>query len=170
MIGRSGQDGDRAIDLLGEHDADQGVGPGLDAEGQGLAGLFHKVGIKPVGAADDEDQATHPIIAQFADFRRQGAGGMGGPPLVAGNHISIGQLGAQHFGLGGFAGLFAFHFKNFHRTKPQDPATGGRAFGVVGGEAGFSAGAQSADGEKGNPQPAPSMRWRESTAQIFSML
>jgi len=91
MIGAAGQDGDRAIDLLGQHRPHQGVGPGLNPKGQTLAGDGQDRSVQAVGPADDQGQATHAVVAQLGDAPGEGAGGQGLAMFIAGDQMGAGQ-------------------------------------------------------------------------------
>ncbi len=144
--------------------------PGLDAEGEGLAGVLQNRSIEPVRPADHQHQVAHPVITQPGDPLGKGARGKRLAVFVTGDEMSLVDLRAQNFGLGGLAGLFRLDLDDGDGTQPQGSARCGRPLGIVTRELGLRASAQPADGEQGYLQFASAARWRESTAQIFSML
>ncbi len=93
MIGRSGQDGHGAIQLLGQHGPRQGVGPGLGAEGEGRGGGGADALVQPVGAADGEDQPPLAAVPEGGDVIGEGAAGEGLAALVAGDQAGTGRCG-----------------------------------------------------------------------------
>ena len=119
MVGASGQDRHGPVDLLGQHGADQGVGPGLHAECQGLVGAGQDLGRQAVGAADPQHQPAHPVVAQARDSGGEGAGGMRLAVLVATDDVGVFQMVEQQLALGGLAGLFAFEFDDLDGPQAQ---------------------------------------------------
>lgn len=85
MVGRAGQDGHRAIDLLGEHGAGQGVRPGLRPEGEQLVSAGAKGWVVAVGGPDQEDQLALAAVPKFGDVFGERTRGPGLAPLVAGD-------------------------------------------------------------------------------------
>lgn len=63
MIGVTGENRERPIDLLGRHDAHQLVRPGHGTEREDEIGFGAEVGIESVGTADDETDLRHALIA-----------------------------------------------------------------------------------------------------------
>ena len=145
------------------------MGPGLDAEGQGLTRLSKNGRVEAIRAADHQDQLAHAIVAQLADLGGKRPGRQGRAVFVAADQIGVADLGAQNLGLGSLAGLPGFNLDDVDRTEPERPPCRGGAGGVVLRQVGFGAAAQAADGEDRDLQFAPA-RCGLSTAQIFSML
>jgi hypothetical protein len=145
------------------------VGPGLHAEGQGLVGAGEDVGRQAVGAADDQHQPAHAVVAQARDAGGEGAGGMRLAVLVAGDDVGVLQMVEQQLAFGGLAGLPAFEFDDLDGAQAQGAAGGGGALGIVAGELGFSRAAEPADNQECEFQFATD-RAGGSTDQIFSML
>ena len=170
MIRRSGKDGDGAVDLFGQHGAGERVGPGLHAEGDGLAGFGNQRRVEAVGPPDDEGEVPNTVIAQAGDFFSESPRGQGLAAFVAGDEAGLAGLGAQGLGLRALAGFSGFNLDDGNRAKAQRAAADGGPFGIIAGKGGFSAAAQAADGDQANLQETPAARWRESTAQIFSIL
>ena len=54
MVGVPAQDRGRAVELFGQHDADELVGPGEGGEAQRQAGGGDEAGVEAVGATDHE--------------------------------------------------------------------------------------------------------------------
>jgi hypothetical protein len=169
MVRAAGQDGHRPVDLLGEHGADQGVRPGLHAEGEGLVGAGQDVGREAVGAADCQHDLAHAIVAQAGEAGGEGAGGMRLAVLVATDDVSVFQVLQQELALGGLAGLAAFQLDNLDRAETERTPGGGGALGIVPRQFGLGRAAQAADDEEGELQFATD-RAGGSTDQIFSML
>jgi len=169
MVGAAGEDRDGAVDLFGEHDADQGMGPGLDAEGEGLVGSGEDVGGEAVGAADHQDELAHAVVAQAGDAGGEGARGVRLAVLVATDDVSVLEVVQQELALGGLTRLSAFQLEDLDRAEPERAARGGGALGVVAREVGLGRAAETADDEEGELQLATE-RAGGSTDQIFSML
>ena len=170
MVRAAGQDGHRAVDLLGQHHAGQGVRPGLGAEGQGLVGPGQHFGRQAVGAADHEHQPPDPVVAQLAEAGGEGARGVSLAVLVAGDDVGVVQVLRQQFALGALAGLSALEFDDFDGPQAQGAAGGRRPLGVVADEAGLGRAAQPRYSQQGDLQLAARCREGASTDQIFSML
>jgi hypothetical protein len=169
MVGRPRQDRNRAVDLLGQHHAHQGVGPGLDAEGQGLVGAGQHLGRQAVRATDHQDQAAHAVVAQAGDAGGEGARGVGLAVLVAGDDVGVFQMLEQQPALGGLAGLPAFQLDDLDGPEAERAAGCGGALDVVAGKLGLRRTAELADDEEGELQFAADLAGG-STDQIFSML
>lgn len=73
MIGASGEDRRRAVELLGEHDPGQHVRPDHRAEGNGPVGLSPQIGIYPVSPTDHQEEVATARIP----LMRDGAGEVG---------------------------------------------------------------------------------------------
>ena len=67
MIRVPGQNRQRAINLLGGHDAHELVRPGHGAEGDDAVGASPKVRVEPVRPADYEESRRHAGIAVAAE-------------------------------------------------------------------------------------------------------
>ena len=169
MVGRSRQDGHGAVDLFGQHHADEGVGPGLDAEGEGLVGSGEHLGGQAVGAADHQHELPDAVVAKARDPGGEGARRMRLAVLVASDDVCVLQVLQEEFALGGLAGLSAFQLDDLDRPEPERASRGGGALGIVAGELGLGRAAQTADDEEGELQFATE-RAGGSTDQIFSML
>lgn len=89
--------------------------------------------------------------------------------LVAGNDMSILEMGQEDFGLGGLAGLARLDLGDLDRAEAQRPAGSGGALGVVGGQGSGGVPPQPPDRQQGDLQLA-ALIWLLSTDQIFSML
>jgi len=72
MVGAPRQDGDGAIDLLGQHGPDQGMGPGLRPKRHASLGLRHQGRIEAIGPADHQDKPPSSVIPQPGDFLGEG--------------------------------------------------------------------------------------------------
>jgi hypothetical protein len=169
MIGAAGQDGDGAVDLLGQHHPRQSVGPGLRAEGQGLVSGLEEVGIETVGAADDQHQSPDTVIAQGGDPAGEGAAGPDLAMLIAGDDMGVLQMGGQDLGLGGLARFAGLYLDHLDGTQAQGATGSGGALDIVGGQDGLRGPSQPSDSQQRYLQLAALM-WLESTDQIFSML
>ncbi len=168
VVGPAGENGGGAIDLLGEHDPRQGVRPGRRTEGQALGGGGQDLFIEPIGAADGEGEVVGSLVAQPGEKPRKSARGDGAAAFIAGDEADATRAGEDGFAFRRLAGLAGRQFDNLHRAETAGPSGSGRAGGVVAGERGFGGGAQPADTEETELQTVA--RWREVTAQIFSML
>jgi hypothetical protein len=122
MIGRSRQDRHGAVDLLGEHGAGQGVGPGLDAEGQGLVGPGEDFRRKAVGPADHEHDPPCAAVAQARDAVGERARGVRLAVLVAGDDVAVLELFEDELALGGLAGFPALQLDDLDRTETERTA------------------------------------------------
>jgi len=85
VIRAAAEDGDGAIDLLGQHGAGQSVRPGLRTEGQHFMCAITDRGIVAIGRADQEHQLALAAVPQLADMLGEGAAGPGLAALVAGD-------------------------------------------------------------------------------------
>ena len=63
MIGMTRENGCRAIELLGKHDANELMWPGRRAEGKHKVGLFAQGGLVPVRPADGDHKAAPAGVA-----------------------------------------------------------------------------------------------------------
>ncbi len=169
VVGAALQDGDGAIDLFGQHQPGERMGPGLGAERQGLVGASQKRRRQAVGAADDDHQLARPVVAQLGDAGGEGARGVGRAVFVAGDHVCAMQMLEQKVALGGLAWLAAFQLHHFDRSQPQGAAGGRRALGVITHQSRFGRATQAPDGEEDDLQLAAALAGG-STDQIFSML
>jgi len=117
MIGRAGENGHGAIDLLRQHGPHEGVGPGLHAERQLFPRGVQDAGREPVRSADDQHKPPLAPVAQLGDAVGKGAGGVGRPVLVAGDKVgALGQGGEDRVRLGVLAGLLRFDFQDVDRS------------------------------------------------------
>lgn len=135
MIGTSGQNGRGAVDLFGQHGADQGVRPGLWAECEtSLRSVQHRL-IQPIGAADGEDQTPNTVIAQAPEERREIPRASGFAMLVAGEQMAAVQPVEQGLAFGGFSRLSGLNLDHVHRPQTQRSTRKARPFGPVHGQA-----------------------------------
>jgi len=169
MIRAAGQDGDGAIDLLGQHHPRQGVGPGLGTKGEGLVHGLQEIGVETVGAADNQDQPADAVIPQGRNPAGEGAAGPDLAMLIAGDDMGVFQMGRQNLGLGGLARLSGLNLDHLDGTQAQGATGSGGALDIVGGQGGLRGPSQSSDSQQRYLQLAALM-WLESTDQIFSML
>jgi hypothetical protein len=168
VIGRPREDGGGAIDLLGQHGARQGVRPGLRSQRQGFVRGLEDGRVEAVGAADDEGDLSHAVVAQARQPLGEGARGSRRSALIAGDEPTLG-LRQQRFALGRLAGLAALNLDDGDGTQADRAARGGGALGVVEREGRFGGAPQASDAEQRDPQFAAA-RLGGSTDQIFSML
>jgi len=172
VVGAAAEDGHRSIDLLGQHGASQGVGPGLRAEGQHLVSASPDGGVVAVGRADQEHQLALAAITQLADMVGEGAAAPGLAALVAGDDAGVLKMGLElAFGL--------VDLDDLDGTQAQGSARGGGAGGVVEGEFPLGRRRELAVDQQGYFQARSSCemsagpanaRGGGSTDQIFSML
>jgi len=66
-VGAAGEDGEGALELLGEHDAGEFVRKGDAAEGKFLVGALAEVIREAFGVAAEEDEFAGAAIANFAE-------------------------------------------------------------------------------------------------------
>jgi hypothetical protein len=172
VIRTAAQDRHRPVDLLGQQDAGQGVGPGLGSESQHLVGAGAQCRVLAVGGADQEHEFTLAAIAQLADVLGEGAAAPGLAALVAGDDAGVLEVG---FELG--PGLI--DLDDLDRPQAQRPPGGGGAGGIVEGELSLGRRRELAVDQQGYLQARSSAetsagpakaRGGGSTDQIFSML
>jgi hypothetical protein len=75
VVGVAGEDGEGAVELLGEDYAGEFVGQGDESEREEEVGSGAGVGGPAVGGADGEDEALGALVAKTADAGGEGLGG-----------------------------------------------------------------------------------------------
>jgi hypothetical protein len=127
VIRAAAEDRHRPVDLLGQHGAGQGVGPGLGAEGQHFVGAGANGGVVAVGGTDQEHQFALAAIAQLADMVGEGAAAPGLAALVAGDDAGVLKMGLE-------LALGLVDLDDLDGSQAQGPPGGGGPGGVVEGK------------------------------------
>jgi hypothetical protein len=119
-VGAAGQDGQGAVDLLGEHDASEFVREGHGTERELMRGALAEIVRKAVGVAAQEDEFARTVIAEFSE------------PFCEGVRIKIFSGGVEKDYSGGAVlvessqgGFVVTDFGDFDRTGAAD------ALGIV---------------------------------------
>ena len=87
VVGVSGEDGECAIELLGEHDAGELVGKGHGAEGEQEGGALAGCGRPAIGGADGEVEMLDARVALVAEPCGELLGRKGTAPCVEKNQL-----------------------------------------------------------------------------------
>jgi len=172
VIGRTPENADSAVDLLGEHGSHEGVRPGLRPEREPLARPPEDFGVEAVGPADDEGRAADPLVPQTRQAGGESAGRQRAAVLVAGDQGVFGsKAGEQRLGLGRLAGFAGLDLDDLDGSKPYRAAGSGGARGPVDREFRLGRSAEPPDAEQDDLEAQfAATRWPESTDQIFSIL
>ncbi len=116
--------------------------------------MSEQVGREAVGAADQEDDASHPGVTQPPEPRSEGPRGIGSPMLVAGDHGSAAyaltfQGAQQRLALRQLARLSGVNLDHLHGTQALGAADGAGAGDIVGDQIALRPATKPADGQYG---------------------
>ena len=101
----AGEDGHRAIELLGENDAGKPMGQGHGPERQLEIGAGEHLWRKPLSAAHQKGEAGRAVIAKFAEgLRELGAAELRALAIETNKFVCGRYLAEHHHGFGGGAG------------------------------------------------------------------
>jgi hypothetical protein len=104
VVGVAGEDGEGAVELLGEDDAGQLVGQGDESEREEEVGPGAGGGGPAVGWTDGEDEALGAVVAEAAEASGEVLGGELLAAAVEENGVGVGAAGLllEPFEEGGF--------------------------------------------------------------------